>query len=341
MAADPRTPALRRAIALGFIVAAGLAAIVGSGGGSSGGECGFFSNLCNPVVDIPAFPLAAVAPARQTVQAGANVTFTSQVSGVAQPAYQWRRSSDGGASYVDIAGATGASYTLANATVADDGAVFSVQVSAGGAVVATGGQSRLLVSSLPGVVFGDGEFTDTDWLASAVATPAVNGPLHSEARVTSGGIPDAFRRMAHTMSAGPSSLRVFNLRQSTVYDPAALGAIHAIDYTEDCKVLSTAAAGQDLVSTLLVEQAGRRYVSTFANGCQGVWLRFAGAAQTATNFTFVDGPPCGAGETCPDFSAAGQPLRFGFERRATRGAGAAAAVTDHGIDNWQVTVWRR
>jgi hypothetical protein len=60
----------------------------------------------------------------------------------------------------------------------------------------------------------------------------------------------------------------------------------------------------------------------------------------AGDFTQVDGPACGSGPPCPDFSAAGAPLRFGFERRVGLPAGLAAGSIEHGIDNWRFSVWR-
>ncbi|MCS7100069.1 MAG: immunoglobulin domain-containing protein [Burkholderiaceae bacterium] len=62
-------------------------------------------------------------PAAATVTEGNAATFSVSATGTAPLAYQWKR---GG---VDIAGATGSTYTLAAATLADNGAVFSVTVS--------------------------------------------------------------------------------------------------------------------------------------------------------------------------------------------------------------------
>jgi hypothetical protein len=62
-------------------------------------------------------------PADATVLIGQDATFTVAAEGTAPLVYQWRR--DG----VDIPGATGPVYTMALATLADDGAQFSVSVS--------------------------------------------------------------------------------------------------------------------------------------------------------------------------------------------------------------------
>lgn len=334
-----------RLITLVFVATLGLVAIVGSGGGSDAPECSFFSNVCNPVINPPpAAPAASIYPLKLTVQAGATAAFTAQTIGIAVPSFQWRRSADGGVNFVDVAGATTATYTLAHVQFADNGAVFRVDVRGSGsnALLASSNVATLLVSSMPAVVFADGEFDLADWSASAVADPAQNGPTHTEDRSATGGLPDAFRRMVHTMTAGPSSLRVFNTKASAVYDPQALGAIHAVDYTEDCDRLSATSSSFDVASYPTIEQAGRRYVSTRGRGCLSLWVNNFSQLPSleATDFVQVDGSACGNGESCPDFSAGGQPLRFGFERRVSLTAGVAAGSIEHGIDNWKVSVWR-
>jgi hypothetical protein len=338
--------AVRTAALLGTVVL-GLVAIVGSGGGVDAPQCSFFSNVCNPVIDFPPVlgPLLALAfPFKLAQQAGAPATFTAQVSGIDQPRYQWQRSADGGVTYTDVVGATASLFTLASTQFADDGAVFRVQVrgSGGDTVQASSNAVALLVSSQAAVLIEDGDFQVTGWSVSAIADPAQNGPTHSEDRSASGGLPGAFRHMVHTLTAGPSSLRVFNTQASLSYDPQAQGAVHAIDYREDCNRLSASTPSLDILSFPTLEQAGRRYVSSRGRGCLSSWVGNFDPLPSlqATDFTQLDGPACGSGESCPDFSAGGAPLRFGFERRASLQAGAPAGSIEHGIDNWKISIWR-
>jgi len=113
-----------RQVALVAVTVFGLVAIVGSGGGGDAANCSFFSDVCNPVVGgpTPATPAASISPIKLTVQAGASAVFTAQASGIDQPRFQWRRSADGGVTFIDIPGATAATYTLANVQFADDDA---------------------------------------------------------------------------------------------------------------------------------------------------------------------------------------------------------------------------
>jgi hypothetical protein len=267
-----------------------------------------------------------------------------QTSGIDQPRYQWRRSADGGATYVELAGETGSGLTLASAQFADDGAVFRADVRGGtsDAVLASSNAVTLLVSSRPAVVFEDGDFQAGDWSVIAITDPALNGPTHTEDRSATGGLPGAFRHMVHTLTAGPSSLRVFNTKASAIYNPQVQGAIHAIDYREDCDRVSATSASLEVLSYPTLEQAGRHYVSHLGRGCLSQWVgNFAQLPSLqAVDFSQVDGPACGGGESCPDFSAGGAPLDFGFERRVSLLAGAPAGSIEHGIDNWKFSIWR-
>lgn len=62
-------------------------------------------------------------PANSTVQVGEAATFSVSASGSQPLSYQWQRNG------VNIPGATGASYTLASATLSDNGAQFRCKVS--------------------------------------------------------------------------------------------------------------------------------------------------------------------------------------------------------------------
>jgi hypothetical protein len=108
-------------------------------------------------------------------------------------AYQWRRSSDGGTIYADIAGATGKRYILTSVNLADDGAVFMVQVrqEGGGLLQAT---SRLAVSVRPGIVFTDGDFRAADWQASPAIVAGYPAFTHVEERVSTEGNPAPLAR---------------------------------------------------------------------------------------------------------------------------------------------------
>jgi sugar lactone lactonase YvrE len=65
---------------------------------------------------------AALAPLEdQTVSAGKNLTLTAAATGNPAPVFQWQVSTDGGATWQDIDGATGATLVVENTTVAMNG----------------------------------------------------------------------------------------------------------------------------------------------------------------------------------------------------------------------------
>lgn len=327
-----------RALVLVGIVAAGLIGIVGSGGG--GGGCfGLASEGC---ISIGPSADAFVSPSRVTVPVGGSVTFTVSTSSSTPFSVQWKRSRDRGATYAAIPGATNPNLTITG-TLPDDDTLYFAEVSIPNTLVfGPFLPGRLFVSSMPGVPFADGEFQAGDWSATADASPATNGPTFGDTQTATGGNPGAFRTMTYAFPSGAGSLRVSYASQSAVYDPALLGAIHTIDFAQDCIVFDAAAAIGRVRIFPSIEQAGRRYAALSQPSCSvAIWHTESWPSLLAADFVQVDGPACGAGESCPDFSAAGTPLTFGYARTASQAASAPAGSIAHGIDNWKVTAWRR
>lgn len=98
-----------------------------------------------PVVVAPAF---TTAPASQSVVAPDTASFSVVATGDPAPTLQWQVSGDGGATFSDIAGAIGSSYTTPATTVADDGNLFrAVATNAAGS--ATSGAAALAVTGPP------------------------------------------------------------------------------------------------------------------------------------------------------------------------------------------------
>jgi len=325
-----------RGLALVGIAALGLVTIVGSGGGSLG-----LPSDCPPGMDCsapPPTPAANVQPPYITALVGTPVSYSAETSNVSGAiTYQWSRSTDGGATYADIPGATGKTYSLASVNLADDGAMFKVVVNGGLSAL-----SHLAVSAIPGLVFEDGDFQATDWLVTPFAIPGASAPVHSEERVATGGNPGAFRRMVFEIAPQTIAARVFYTSLVAKYDPQTQGAIYVIDYAEDGISLQE----NRLTSTqsaMLLEQSGRRYIANIRDSAVGYlptqWSAIESRSSLlAQDFNLVDGPACQPGETCPDFSAQGAPMRFGYWRISSGVQGVPIA---HGIDNWKVTVWRR
>lgn len=98
-------------------------------------------NLTFHIVAGAAPPGFTTHPQTQTVNAGANVTFTVVVTGTPAPTLKWRRDT------VELAGQTGASLVLNNVTVADAGSYDCVATNSSGSI--TSNAATLTVNASP------------------------------------------------------------------------------------------------------------------------------------------------------------------------------------------------
>jgi hypothetical protein len=330
----------QRRLLSALLATLGLVAIVGSGGGDEAADCSFWSDTCTPDGGpTPQTPSATIGPRRVAVQVGGTLVFRVE-SNVLQPAYKWCRLPAGESNCKEIAGATRDQYTFAGANLADDRTTFRVTVTGSNGIATA--FSSIAVSSMPGVVFEDGDFLETEWAVSSVVSPPNDPPTYSAVRAETGGHPDAFRTATYTFSSLPSSVGVYYGGLSAVYEPAVQGAIYVVDFSEDClhggisKLLAYTAP--------MIEQAGRRFVATKSvKYCVSTtWTAVRRASLGASDFELVEGPGCAAGESCPDFSSSGAPIRLGLTAGAEFSGGLVLPVqTSHGFDNWKATIWRR
>jgi hypothetical protein len=81
----------------------------------------------DPITVAAIAPTVVADPADQFVTSSQDATFSAAATGDPAPSAQWQSSSDGGATWTDIGGATGDTLTVSNATVArDDGTQYRV-----------------------------------------------------------------------------------------------------------------------------------------------------------------------------------------------------------------------
>lgn len=337
------------------ILALGLAAIVGSGGGGALGlpdlSCLNNPQGCGPPPPPPK-PTASLAPQRPIVQVGTPLVF-SVTSEVTSPSYRWCWQSPGAGTCVAIEGASGPSYHVAAANLAQDGAILQVTVAGGnGEAVA---RTLVAVSSMPPVMFTDGEVLDRDWSLLTLAHPPLAGLpalAFGAMGLSSGGNPGAQRLLRVDLPLELRAVSLFNLSGTAVYNPTAQGAVYWIEFSLDCITLAVARGPTNHLHTWLplLEQGGRRFTldrnagaTCFAPG----WFTRGWFGLDASGFRQIDGPACAAGETCPDFSSQGLPMRLGLTyeveiREPLPPASAASAPHfEEGFDNFKATVWRR
>ncbi|BDI07343.1 hypothetical protein CATMQ487_43130 [Sphaerotilus microaerophilus] len=112
------------------------------------------------VAAAPVAPSFTTQPAAASVTAPAGATFTATASGTPTPTYQWQLSTDGGISFTNINGATGASYTLASTTVANNGQRYRV-VATNAAGTTTSNGATLTVAAAPSAVVSSHRLSTT------------------------------------------------------------------------------------------------------------------------------------------------------------------------------------
>lgn len=325
------------------IVVAGVASIVatGGGGGNAYTECSFFSSAgCFPgtISPPPVGPsTVTLSPVSQTVLVGTSATIKSTTD-AENPRYQWCRAERGSNQCSVLPDGTGATYTIAAARVEDDGARFRVTVT-GSRDTAMSGFSELLVSSLPQVVFQDGEFLEAEWTMTLTqGYPPQSPPTVAVSRAATGGNPGAFRLVAYDMPQ-PGYRSAEHIRTADTYYPTSQGAIYHLDFALDCVAVPSTAVG--LYFRPIFEQDGRLYSASHAGGrCEPAWKREEFLRLFPQDFLLAEGPECPAGRTCPDFSATAAPIHFGFSSSIEHPP-ALAGRSQQDFDNWKVTVWRK
>ena len=174
--------------------------------------------------------------------------------------------------------------------------------------------------------YSDRTFNNADWTTSY--TYVGNGGTATASQVKKGGSPGAFRQITDTV-ADASFFYVFNANRKAIYDPAKLGAITSINYSESNKLISGFGQGQGTGPAIL--QNGKIYM-TIARTLitpNAKWTKGSLSNLTAADFTTID-----TGEH-PDFSQTAAPMQFGFYR----GNSATFSYTiSAAIDNWVLKV---
>ena len=88
-------------------------------------------------------------PSNQNVPAGQTATFTVVASSPQTITYQWQKSDPGKTNFIDIAGASQASYTTPVLSAADNGSQYHVKLSSGGAETTTPAVELLVDPTIP------------------------------------------------------------------------------------------------------------------------------------------------------------------------------------------------
>jgi hypothetical protein len=124
------------------------------------------------IVDAGAIPVITQQPVSQPICETGNVTFTVAATGIT--AYQWQLSTNGGGIFTDIAtNATGSSYTVNNATAAQNGHVYRVRLT-GQCNVTNSGTATLTVNARPTVTLAAAPYQELFPGLSTTLTATIN-----------------------------------------------------------------------------------------------------------------------------------------------------------------------
>lgn len=130
-----------------------------------------------------AAPAVTQHPVNATIATGGSATFTATASGTAPLRYQWQQSQDEGLNWTDIHGATSASYTVSNATLADGNTQLRVSVgnasatlNSNAALLKVQANVRILAGATGGSGFADGKGSAArlSYVAGLSADPSGN-----------------------------------------------------------------------------------------------------------------------------------------------------------------------
>ena len=200
------------------------------------------------------------------------------------------------------------------------------------------------------VIFEDDTFNDVDWALKVFLWPVGGGTIDAfqapDLLFPEPGIPSPFRRIQHVLTDAPTNPAqqsgVFGFHRSlgSVYNPALLGAIDRIDYSEDSRLFVGGGAGQ--ATGPIVFQDDKYYfrrpnllLPDFS------WETKHVNSLTEDNFHEITNFLTGLPQDKPNFSANGKPITFGFFRANATGVGQPGYVSDAGIDNWKIVVHRK
>lgn len=114
---------------------------------SAGGMLMFFAEIAPQPPQAPAF---VTQPVNTTVNVGSVASFNVAASGNPAPTLQWQSSTDAGATWSNIAGETGASYTTPATVAGDNGTQFRVLATNASATVAS--NAAILTVKVPDAV---------------------------------------------------------------------------------------------------------------------------------------------------------------------------------------------
>lgn len=197
------------------------------------------------------------------------------------------------------------------------------------------------VSNAADVTFFDGDFAASEWTLVERHYLAADTEIR---RFVIGGNPDVFLSVENTGGHRDSQTHAFYFKDGATYDPAVLGAISQIDYSEDSRFLSNQGFTDSRVQafSLGIRQTGATYFvpnrgSSHLTNSTTEWITTPLSYLSAEEFWLVDEVGNVDVNMHPDFSVTGDEIQFGFFRGNSAGGSTSYSI-ESAIDNWTVSV---
>jgi hypothetical protein len=179
--------------------------------------------------------------------------------------------------------------------------------------------------------FFDGDFT-SDWTYSQVTA----GSGGSGSMSVQGGHVVVSTHVNEDCGA----IYAFAFKTTATYDPSSAGALAALHYSEDAKVIDGFGMGQ--ATGPAIQQGGKLFVLPgFTTGADMNWHRMVAGSLTAVNFVEVLGGACPDytdPDSHPDFSASGATMTFGYFRANSQIDDFPEYDIVAAIDNWSISL---
>ena len=215
-----------------------------------------------------AAPAITTQPVAVSVVVGQSATFSVVATGNPAPSYHWQSSSNGGATFIDITGATATSFTTQATSTADSTTQFRVRVSNSVSSV-TSNSAVLTVTAAPTAPAITTQPTDQSVTVPATATFTV----------TASGMPTPTYQWQLSLDNGASFANINGATTATYTTPATTAADNGKQY----RVVATNSAGS--VTSVAVTLA----LSATASSNHFVYVVTAHSAASTINGFAVDG----------------------------------------------------
>jgi hypothetical protein len=281
----------------------------------------------NLTVQVNQAPAITTNPSDQTVNPGSSVSFTAAASGVPTPTVQWQRSTDGGGSFSNIAGATSTTYTFTTAAGDDGNEYRAVFTNSASSATTTAASLRVgtapAFTSIASTVFAVGSAGSYNVSTSGVpnASLTASGSVPAWLTLTDNG--NGTGTLTGTAPTGAGGQYTFTLNAANGFSPDA-SQTFTLSVDESPTITSTDHA------TFTVGTAGSFAVTTSPGFPLSTFITRTGALPSGVSFVdHGDGTATLAGT--PDLGTAGI-------YTITITAGASGSVTADRLQTFTLTV---